>query len=156
MLLANASCGGGGWQKEIEKVKLPAFPRNEDLVAFEVSAASRDRFFIDEKALSIGADGIVRYTLVIKTGGGAINVSYEGMRCDLRETKMYATGRGNGTWLNVRDPQWRPIKPPSILDPRDVLHRNYLCGGLSSNVPAASVEDVLQHIRYGPRQPMIY
>ncbi len=139
--------------KEIE-IKLPAYPRDEDLVEFEVSAASADRFFLDEKALSIGADGIVRYTLVIKTGRGATNVSYEGMFCALQQTRMYATGGGNGTWMNARDSQWRPIRPPSVLDPRHVLRRDYLCGGLSSSIPAARVEDVLRRIRYGPREPM--
>lgn len=136
------------------ETKLPAYPKDEDLVEFDVSAASSDRFYVDQKALSIGKDGIVRYTLVIKTARGATNVSYEGMHCDLEQTKMYATGRSNGTWINARTAQWQKIRLSSILDPRHVLHRNYLCAGLSSNIPAASVEDVLRRIRYGPREPM--
>jgi len=163
LLAQSAAAQWSGWDydrdqpkeklTEIE-VKLPAFPRDEDLVQFEVSAASADRFFLDEKALSIGSDGVVRYTLVVKTGGGATNVSYEGMLCQLAQTKMYATGGRNGTWMNARDSQWRPIPPPSRLDARPVLRRDYLCAGLSINIPAASVEDVLRRLRYGPRETM--
>jgi hypothetical protein len=163
-LLAHpAAAQWSGWDYDLDRpkeklteieIKLPPYPRDEDLVEFEVSAASADRFLVDEKALSIGADGVVRYTLVIKTGRGANNVSYEGMLCALQQTKMYATGGRNGTWMNARDPQWRPIRPPSVLDPRHVLRRDYLCAGVSSNVPAASVDDVLRRIRYGPREPM--
>lgn len=163
LLAQNAAAQWSGWDYDLDRpketlteieVKLPAFPRDEDLVEFEVSAASADRFFVDQKALSIGTDGVVRYTLVVKTGGGATNVSYEGMLCNLAQTRMYATGGRNGTWMNARDSQWRRIPPPSRLDPRPVLRRDYLCAGLASNVPAASPAEVLRRIRYGPRETM--
>lgn len=137
--------------KELETT-LPAFPRDGDLVQFEVNAASSNRYFIDEKALSIGADGVVRYTLVVKAGGGAVNISYEGMRCDERQSKTYATGRRDGVWMSERDPKWRRIE--QVINPRFVLYRNYFCAGLSSNIPAASVAEVLQLIHYGPRESL--
>jgi hypothetical protein len=61
---------------------LPAFPQDSDLLPFDVSAATSNRFLIDAKSLSAGSDGVVRYVLVIKTSGGATNVTFEGIRCN--------------------------------------------------------------------------
>ncbi|MGA7985271.1 MAG: CNP1-like family protein, partial [Burkholderiales bacterium] len=35
---------------------------------------------------------------------------FEGLRCRDGEYKIYATGSGNGTWLDTRGPRWRPVE----------------------------------------------
>lgn len=140
--------------KENLDVKLPAYPKEENLLQFEVGAASQNRFFVDTKALSIGTDGIIRYTLMIKTAGGATNVSYEGMRCTPDEFKVYAVGQKDGDWLRARDPQWRSIQNRDISHYHSVLRRYYFCAGGYGYVPVASVKEALRLMRYGPREPL--
>ncbi len=117
------------WQ-EIE-ASLPAYPRPENLVAFEVSAATRHRHFLDAAALSVGEDGVVRYTVVIRTAGGAENVSFEGMRCDTGERKLYAFGRvnasGGGEWVRNRHARWEPIPVRQATSYQRELFYHYLC-----------------------------
>jgi hypothetical protein len=117
------------WQ-EIE-AKLPAYPQAERLVPIAVSAASRNRHFIDEASLSVGEDGVVRYTVVVRTPGGAENVSFEGMRCDSGERKLYAFGRsdgkGGGEWSRNRHARWEPIAARQATGYHRELFYHYFC-----------------------------
>ncbi len=131
--------------KEIE-ARMPAAPRPEDLLSFEGSGASSHRFFIDARSLSIGGDGVVRYTLVVKAAGGATNTTFEGMRCELRQQKYYAVGQPNGSWLRARNPQWRRIEQRDLNNHHRVLYADYLCDG---KTPVASVREVVQTLKYG-------
>ncbi|MBI3524796.1 MAG: CNP1-like family protein [Betaproteobacteria bacterium] len=109
------------------EVPLPAFPRQENLVEFYVSAPASNHFFIDAKSVSIGPDGVVRYTLVVKTAGGATNISYEGIRCSTSEYKLFATGRSDGAWARARTDDWRPIENKNINRHHAALNSEYFC-----------------------------
>lgn len=87
---------------------LPSFPRREERLPFFVSAASDFRFFVDRRSISVGKDGVVRYTLIALSPKGAENISFEGMRCKSREHKTYATGRADGSWSRREGP-WRQV-----------------------------------------------
>jgi len=143
--------GNKPW-KEIE-ARIPAYPKPENLVPFEGGGASPHRFFIDAQSLSIGEDAVVRYTLVIRTAGGATNVSFEGLRCEERQLKHYATGRANGTWERARNPRWRRIENVEINRHHIVLYQDYLCSGASLRQTAGSVQEVLQRLRHRPLAP---
>jgi hypothetical protein len=116
--------------REIE-ASLPAYPRPDNLVAFEVSAATRNRHFLDMASLSVGEDGVVRYTVVVRTEGGAENVSFEGMRCDTGERKLYAFGRSTGSdggeWVRNRFARWEPIAARQATGYHRALFYHYLC-----------------------------
>lgn len=107
-------------------MKLPAYPRSEDLVEFEVSAATGFRFFIDRASLSVGKDGVVRYTLVARSPAGVDNVSHEGIRCKSGTYKVYAYGRADGTW-SERASDWRQIEPRGVQRWHNALWREYFC-----------------------------
>lgn len=117
------------WQ-EVQS-QLPAYPRADRLLPFEVSAASRNRHYIDDASLSVGEDGVVRYTVVVRTPGGAENVSFEGMRCDSGEHKLYAFGRsdgkGSGEWSRNRHARWKPIQARQATSYHRALFYHYLC-----------------------------
>lgn len=117
------------WQ-EIE-AELPPYPRAQRLVPFEVSAASRNRHYLDEDSLSVGEDGVVRYTVVVRTPSGAENVSFEGMRCESGERKLYAFGRpdgkGGGSWSRNRHARWEPIQSRLATGYHRELFYHYLC-----------------------------
>ena len=135
------------WQ-EIEAV-LPAYPRAENLVPFSGGPASTHQFFVDAPSLSVGADGVVRYTLVIKTSGGATNVTHEGIRCDERRHKTYAIGQASGSWTRARDPQWRYIEYRTVNNHQRVLHNEYLCAGRD---PVKTPKEIVQLLRRPPER----
>jgi hypothetical protein len=132
--------------KELE-ARIPSYPTTGDLVAFDVGGASPHRFYVDARSLSVGEDGVVRYTLVIKAAGGATNVTFEGIRCELRQQKYYAVGRADGSWVRARNPQWRRIEGQDVNRHHSVLYAEFFCSGKQ---PHTSVREVLQLLRNSP------
>jgi hypothetical protein len=91
---------------DVQRAQLPPYPKEADLLHIYVGSATPFAFFVDRASVSVGQDGIVRYTLVARSSSGATNVSYEGMRCETYESKTYAFGRSDGTWVQARNQQW--------------------------------------------------
>lgn len=114
-------------QWEEEELRLPAFPQETNLREFYVSPTTTHKFFIDAATLSVGKDRVVRYTLVVRTSSGAINVSYEGMRCEAREFKVYATGHRDGSWVVARRSLWRPVENKPTNRYHAALSRDFFC-----------------------------
>jgi hypothetical protein len=111
------------------EVAFPAPPGEGSLREFYVSAAAANRFFVDTATLSIGADGVVRYVLVVLTQGGARNVSFEGMRCETRQWRIYATGRADGSWSKARHENWSPVRDEAVNRYHAALFLDYFCSG---------------------------
>lgn len=132
------------WQEE--ESALPAFPRDGDLLEFYVSAATTNRFFIDGASLNPGADGVVRYVLVVRAAGGATNVSFEGLRCATLEYRLYATGRGDGRWAKARSSEWKLMANLPANRQHAALSRDYLC---PSRLPIQSAEEGRDALRRG-------
>lgn len=133
--------------REIE-VELPPPPAEATLRSLFVSAASPNRFFVDEASLSVGEDGVVRYVLVVRTAGGAQNVSFEGIRCATGEQRIYALGRADGQWVAARRSAWEPIADTSYNRPRAVLASQHFCDG---RIAPRSREAALRGLRDGLR-----
>lgn len=110
-----------------DALELPAFPQEASLIEFYVSAATPHKYYIDAASLSVGKDGVVRYGLVVRTRGGATNTSFEGIRCESREVKVYATGRPDGAWSLARRSEWRPILNMPTNRHHAALSRDYFC-----------------------------
>lgn len=125
----------------------PPYPVSAALVRFPTSWTTHE-VLIDTATINIAADSIVRYTLVIKTSGGAENVSYEGLRCETGERRAYAFGRRDGTWAVARNSVWRPI-----VDTRANRHyfefwRDLFCDGKVTEPRA----DILRNLLRGGRE----
>jgi len=88
--------------KEAE-VEPPAYPK-DGLVEFRISGSGSFRFYVDPATLAVGSDGVVRYTMVARSGSGVENVSYEGIRCASGTYKVFARGQ-DGRWLPARS-EW--------------------------------------------------
>jgi hypothetical protein len=106
---------------------LPAYPKNENLVPFDVSSATSNKFMIDTASLSVGKDGVVRYTVVIESPRGARTVNYEGLRCDTAESKIYAFGQADSIWTENKRAAWEGIKLRSLLSYRKALFEDLFC-----------------------------
>ncbi len=109
------------------QAQLPGAPNSAVLIPFEVSPATRHLHFIDPASLSAGGDGVVRYTVLIRTTGGAENISYEGMRCATGERKIYAFGRPSGEWSRNKYARWEPIQARRPESYHRELFFHYFC-----------------------------
>lgn len=125
---------------EIE-AQLPAYPKDENLLPFYVSAATDNQFFIDAASIRIGEDGVVRYTQIVKSSEGAVNVSFEGIRCASRERKLYAFGHKAGTWSRARSARWEPIRYQERNRQHHMLYDDFFCpDGIVVKDAAAAVD----------------
>jgi hypothetical protein len=128
------------------EVVMPPPPQEKHLREFAVSAASSNRFFVDESSLDVGTDYVVRYVMVVRSSGGAETVSYEGIRCPTAEHKLYAHGRPDGEWVPPRNPEWKNLRSARAHTPQAALAANYLCDGVA---PPRSREAALRGLRDG-------
>lgn len=125
-------------------VQLPAAPRPENLAQFYVSPTATQSFAIDTQSLTVGADGVIRFTLVATSDAGARNVSYEGIRCVSYERKAYAFGQPDGSWSRSRRDQWERIAGYSNNRQHAALAKDYFCLG---KTVAGKAEDMVNRIR---------
>jgi hypothetical protein len=124
---------------------LPAYPKDENLVEFNVDGAPNLKAYVDKTAIGAGTpDSVIRYILVVKTNGGAVNVSYEGVRCDTSEYRIYATGTQEKTWSKARVSEWRRFK--IYNQAQKSLANNYFCPNF---VPIGSAREGLNALREG-------
>jgi len=132
-LTAYAEWGQFDFEFENEKpwvelaAQLPPAPKAENLVEFNVSSATRNRYFIDTASISVGEDKVVRYTVVIDAVGGAKNIAFEGLRCETAERRLYAYGHPDGTWSKARNAGWEGIKLRSLLSYHKALFEDHFC-----------------------------
>jgi hypothetical protein len=124
-----------------EEVPPPPYPQEATLLEFDAGAATANRYYVDGATLSVGADGVVRYVVVIKTRGGATNVSFEGIRCSTRERKTYAFGKNDKTWAQATSKSWQAISRGSY---QAVLSREYFCPNNGIVAKAAEGVDALK------------
>ncbi len=155
MLAAHAVAQGqehkSDWELEQERlnwreagVKLPAYPKTEELVEFFVSGATNFRFYIDPVSVAPGPDGVVRYTLVARSPSGVSNVTFEGMRCATNSYKVYAYG--NESRWSARESDWRAIEPRSVQRWHLELRTRYFCPG---NAPILTGAEGVDFLRSG-------
>jgi hypothetical protein len=152
--LAHAEWGEPQFEFEEEKpwvevaAHLPPYYKTENLIPFYVSPSSRNKHFVDASSISVGEDKVVRYTVVIEAAGGARNVSFEGLRCDSGERRLYAYGHPDGTWSKARNAGWEDIKLRSQLSYQKALYENAFCpGGIVVN----NAQEAVRNLRRAAR-----
>ena len=130
------------------QAQLPSYPKAENLLKFDMGSNTANSYFVDAASLSVGDDKVVRYTLVIKTAGGATNVSFEGIRCDAAQLRVYAFGHANAQWSRVRDISWRAIVYREVNGHHNALHRNFMCTQTRNREPA-NLKDIIAALKRG-------
>jgi hypothetical protein len=125
-------------------VQLPPAPQEQNLLPFYVSPTATQKFFVDAKSISVGADNVVRYTLVSISQEGAKNVSYEGIRCATFEKKIYAVGQEDGTWARSRRNQWDGIVRGYANRQHAALAKDYFC---VNQAVAGKVDAILYRLK---------
>jgi len=148
-LFSGSACADFEDDYEVKKweevaVQLPSPPKESSLQPFFVSATTDNKFWVDADSVSIGADGVVRYTLVVMTASGARNVSYEGMRCETKERRLYASGRRDGSWSKSRANRWVRIQEAVANRQYAALFTEYFCPGGVLVLNAAEAREALR------------
>ncbi len=126
------------------KIDLPQFPRPENLIPFDSGRMRQFQFFIDGQSLAVDANGLIRYTVVIKSAT-ATNVSYELMSCRTRQRLTYAYGGLDGKWNVSKRDSWVDIGTQASGGYRFVLYQNYFCPAGNSIKTAAEGLYALKH-----------
>jgi hypothetical protein len=75
---------------EEAKLSLPPFPAPASLIPFRVSVSPHQYAIAGGSITYKRDDGVTRFVLVITTAGGAVNVTYEGIRCAMGEHRTLA------------------------------------------------------------------
>jgi hypothetical protein len=130
-------------------IHLPIPPKAGDLLPVYVSATATQTFTVDAKSLTVGPDGVIRYTLVATSPHGASNISYEGIRCRSFERKTYAFGQPDGGWTRSRRDQWEGIVQNAANRHHAILAKDYFC---RNRLVAGSAEKMIERIR--SQQPL--
>lgn len=133
------------WQEVA--IQLPAPPKPENLLSLDVSRTTMQAFAIDAASISVGSDGVIRYTLVATSDAGARNVSYEGIRCGSYERKLYAFGQPDGSWTRSRRDQWERITGNAVNRQHAALAKDYFCEGLTIADKAEELADRIRNKR---------
>jgi hypothetical protein len=141
---------GGGfieapkWQEA--EIAIPPFPNRDDLLKVEVDRVDMPfGFYIDPGSLSVGKDGVSRYTVLIESSSGARNVMYEGIRCSTHEYRTYAYGTYDDKFSKALSSNWKRITGSGAMAHRYNLRRYYLCDDYSRPFSAS---ESLRRIRY--------
>jgi hypothetical protein len=125
-------------------VQLPPAPVSDNLLPFYVSPTATQQFAVDAKSISVGADGVVRYTLVSTSREGARNISYEGIRCATFEKKIYALGQDDGSWARSRRNQWDMIVRGFANRQHAALAKDYFC---ENQTVAGNADQILRRLK---------
>ena len=128
-----------------ESVTPPPYPRDENLIQIAMAATSNE-FFVDSQSVSIGTDNVVRYTMLIRSNVGAVNVTHEGIRCETREKKLYHLGRKDGTWSAARASKWGAVTGSGAVTYQKILMNDFFCPKESS---VKSAEEAIGALRAG-------
>jgi len=128
---------------EAQKALLPPYPKQENLIPFYVGSTRPFTFLIDSASVSVGQDRIVRYTLVARSASGAANVSYEAIRCETYETRTYAFGRLDGTWVQAGNQQWTSYSRYQT-DQHLVLADDFFCTNRGTKTAEEAVQALVR------------
>ncbi|KMQ79968.1 hypothetical protein BPMI_03703 [Candidatus Burkholderia pumila] len=132
---------------------LPPLPQASNLMQFVVSQNMPLTFAVDKNSLSVGDDGVVRYTIVATSAGGARNVNYEGIRCDTYEWRRYASINDDGTgWDRGTAFEFKRIENGELNAYQAALYQDYFC---ANKLPVGTAQQIASHIQYKRTQTSI-
>ncbi len=128
------------------QTQLPTYPDTSNLLEFKVGPTSNHRYYVDSTSITIGKDGVIRYSLVVKSVQGAENTTFEGIRCETREKKRYALGRNDKTWGQPRVSEWQRLENITQDYAQRELAKYYFC---PRGLIVGSPEEAIQALKAG-------
>lgn len=131
--------------------KMPAYPQDDDLLEVAGPPTYQNyQYLIDGENLISGADGVVRYALVIRSKSGADNAMYDGIRCITNQIKHYAYGStgmdGKKKFIQKTSSSWQRFRSDGVTGYGQILAANYFC---DFNGFPLKRDVIIQNIKYG-------
>lgn len=111
----------------------PASFSTDQLQTFDVAQGTSLTYGIDPNTLSVDADRVVRYVLVAKSSSGALNVLYQGIRCETAEVKTYGRWDNQTRWNTSTKDAWQELSFRGPSRPAMMLARSGVCDGRTIN-----------------------
>ena len=132
---------------------LPPLPQDSDLLPFDVSQNTPLEFSLDAKSVSVGSDGVVRYTVVVTSPSGARNVNYEGIRCDTYEWRLYAgLNEDHNGWDRTVANDFTRIENGNLNAYHASLYQDYFC---ANKIPLGDAKRIVDNVRYHRTQSVL-
>ncbi len=129
---------------------MPAVPKTEDTVQFYVSPVTTNRFAIDPASLRVESEKVVQFTLIVTSGAGVRNATYEAIRCDRGEQRLLAVARADDTWSVLRNSRWRRLNTDDTVNRQHPELFDRLCsGGAAASLDTARL---IARLRSGPER----
>jgi len=125
---------------EEAEIKIPTAPPSKDLKPFYVSPTTQLKFALDTPSIVFGKDEVIRYVVVITSSSGAQQVTYEGIRCEKYEWRLYATMQSDGKWSKSPNSRWQVIKNTSYNSYHAALVRDAFC---DNSIPRRSAKEII-------------
>jgi len=131
--------------------QLPEYPQDSNLSAIMGPAAYRNyKYLIDTKTLTVGADGVVRYSIVIRSSSGSDNVMFDGLRCSTSQMINYAYGytdmNNNKKFREKKNADWKPLRSEGVTGYSSILATDYFCDHRGVILKR---HEIIQNIKYG-------
>lgn len=124
----------------------PAVFSVDNLQTFDVGQGTSLTYGIDPNTLTVGADGVVRYVLVARSGSGALNALYQGLRCQTGEVKTYGRWDNKASWNTDSKDSWQKLSSRGFTQPALALARAGICDGRTVN---GNAQNILRTLKNG-------
>ena len=131
------------WQEEA--VRLPASINLDRVVTFELNKSAQLVFGIEADSLRVDPDGVVRYAFVARSSSGAVNVLFEGIRCQTAEVKLYAHWDQGSGWTPVAASDWKPLSFQGPTRRAMQMARGGVCAQATPNTSPARILETLRN-----------
>jgi hypothetical protein len=89
-----------------DAVPPPTRYSTEKLIPIEMPRYVTLAVGIDPDSVSVAADGVIRYVVVMRNATGSLNIAYEGISCVRGEVRTYARINSNGNWVSPASARW--------------------------------------------------
>lgn len=127
---------------ELEMPTPPVYSR-DNLIPIEMPPYVTLKVGVDPQTVAVGADGVVRYVVVMRNASGSVNVAYEGILCTNGEVKTYARVSAAGSWIMLDNAQWRPMTDNLPSRHAYAIAQQGACDGRA----AGKREDIVRRLR---------
>ena len=128
---------------EVE-IKLPNAPPSKQLKPFFVSINTPLTFAIDAESIELGKDDVTRYIIVITSPSGAKQVSYEGIRCEKYEWRLYGNLQSDSQWRRTPGSKWQFIMPNSYNRYHSALAKDAFC---ENSIPRRNIKEIISLLK---------
>jgi hypothetical protein len=142
-----ANTGNGPDNTEWAEEQTPPPPQfsKDRLIPIDMPPHVSVKIGVDPQTIVVGADGVVRYVLLMTNATGTNNAVYEGIRCITDEVKTYGRLGSSGDWSMVQNPAWKAMNAtmPSHHAQAFALQ------GACQNRLATSREEIVKVLKFG-------